>query len=549
MKLAHTGKVLLIANLLLFSSLFSNATHIIGTEISYKCFGNGSYEFTATIYRDCNPGNAQFDYPAQFTFFDGNGDIINDLTQYVNPTDSSFVTYTSENPCIIVPPNSCVQMAIYKFTVTLPQRQGGYMMTYQRCCRNQSVLNIVNPTATGSTNFVVIDDYTYSLCNSSPVYKSYPPIVICNGERLEFDHSAVDEDGDSLSYELCQPYTSSADLFNPVSPPPFTGVTYRPGYSADNPMKGTEPLAIDAKTGLLTVTPDTKGRFVAGICVNEYRNGTLIGHYLRDFQFIVVSCEKTVAASFPDEIGPCDSSTVIHFKNNTKGGNIFHWDFGVNGTSSDTTTEQNPVYTYPGYGTYAVTLHAYKTGSECGDTATGTVTIYPPMRAFKDTAIIFGTTGKLRAINAKNYQWEPASSVENNTDSVTFVNPTVTTTYTVTGYLPNGCPDTQMVVVTVLKDPIVKFADAFSPDGNGRNEFFRPMYIGASSLIGNVEFKVFNRWGQLMFESTDPKTRGWNGTNLKGEPQPVGVYVYFFSGVGTDLGTPFNFKGNVTLLK
>ncbi len=549
MKLTHICKVFFFANFLLFSPFLSNATHIIGTEISYKCFGNGTYEFTATIYRDCNPGNAQFDYPAQFTFFDSNGDIINDLTQYKDPLDSAFITYTSANPCIVVPPNSCVQMAVYKFTVTLPQRPGGYMLTYQRCCRNESVLNIVNPTATGSTNFVVINDETYSACNSSPVYKSYPPIIICNSESLKFDHSAVDEDGDSLSYELCQPYTSSSDLSNPISAPPFTGVTYRPGYSAANPMKGTEPLAIDAKTGLLTVTPNTKGRFVAGICMNEYRNGVLIGHYLRDFQFIVVSCEKTVAASFPDEVGPCDSSTVIHFKNNTKGGNIFHWDFGVTGISSDTSSQQYPVYTYPGYGTYNVTLRSYKTGSECGDTTMSTVTIYPPMKAFNDSAIIFGTSGKVWATGANNYHWEPGGSVENNTASSTLVTPTVTTTYTVTGYLPNNCPDTQRVVITVLKDPIVKFSDAFSPDGNGRNEFFRPMYIGASSLIQNVDFKIFNRWGQLMFESNDPKTRGWDGTNLKGEPQPVGVYVYFFNGVGTDLGTPFNFKGNITLLR
>lgn len=536
-------------SLALLCSYTANATHVIGTEISYKCFGDGNYEFTVKVFRDCNPGNAQFDYPAQFIFFDGDGNIINELTQNIYPSDSAYVTYTSSNPCIIMPPNACVQEATYTFSMSLPPRSGGYIMSYQRCCRNESILNIVSPLNTGSTNFVVIDDSIYAACNNSPVYNNYPPIVICNSEPLIFDHSAVDEDGDSLVYELCGPYNSPAPTDpSPIETPPFKSITYKPGYSATNPMKGSSPLAIDPVTGLMTVTPDVKGRFVVGVCISEYRKGKLLGHYLRDFQFIVVDCKKTVVASIPDEVGMCDSSTIIHFRNHSTGGNIYKWDFGVTGTTSDTSTETNPVYTFPKPGVYDVTLFVYKTGSECGDTATGTVTIYPPLKAYKDTAIILGTTGKVWATGGTTYHWSPSNSVEDSAAAETVVTPTVTTTYTVTTLLPNNCPDTQMVVVTVLKDPIVKSPDAFTPNGDGKNDYFRLKYIGTSSLIQDVDFRIYNRWGQLVFQSNDPLTRGWDGT-LNGKPQPVGVYVYYFSGVSTELGTPFRFKGNVTLLR
>ena len=70
--------------------------------------------------------------------------------------------------------------------------------------------------------------------------------------------------------------------------------------------------------------------------------------------------------------------------------------------------------------------------------------------------------------------------------------------------------------------PIYELPNAFTPNGDGDNEVFKPM---KSRYISRVEFKVFNRWGQLVFETTKPELN-WDGKNLKGEDLIQSTYFY-----------------------
>lgn len=85
--------------------------------------------------------------------------------------------------------------------------------------------------------------------------------------------------------------------------------------------------------------------------------------------------------------------------------------------------------------------------------------------------------------------------------------------------------------------------NAFTPNGDGQNDIFRITNFTNEKLI---DFKVFNRWGTILFRSTDIR-EGWDGTN-KGQQQPMGVYGYVIR-IGYPDGNVDTYKGTVTLLR
>jgi gliding motility-associated-like protein len=86
---------------------------------------------------------------------------------------------------------------------------------------------------------------------------------------------------------------------------------------------------------------------------------------------------------------------------------------------------------------------------------------------------------------------------------------------------------------------------AFSPDGAGparNNKFF----VVAQGYIG-YNLKLYNRWGELLFESKDPEKEPWDGT-YKGEPAQQDVYMYYAKVIAFD-GKEYEYSGTVTLIR
>ena len=400
--------ILLIIIAILFSLNKSNASHIIGGQMTYECLGpdpnmtnHNLYSISMNIYRDCENGISGFDgsptgaFPATVSVFLGNGNSIMDLSLY-SPTISLLDPL--EDPCVSQPPNICVEEGVYTFELSLEVVDEPYTITYSRCCRNSTITNIVNPEETGATFTTSITAEGQSSCNNSPVFSELPPPIICLDYPLTLDFSATDAEGDELTYELCSPLigggnTSSTSLDgvapNPDAPPPYDGVTFiGPTYSATNPIGGTPPLSIDPNTGLLTGFPDIQGQFVVGVCIKEYRNGQLLSIVQRDFQFNITTCIPTLQAVidapvFDDiyQINSCNENLVEI--NNLSTGNVpnldytWYFDLGNNITSI---SSYDLSYTFPGAGTYPGFLVA---GSEleCSDTAFINVIISPELVA------------------------------------------------------------------------------------------------------------------------------------------------------------------------
>lgn len=383
-----------------------NAAHIIGGEMTYVCDGpdaanpgNNYYVFTMKVYRDCAGGGASFDSaPGAFT----NGTVsvylgssmVPFIPQIILPPPViTDIDPDESNPCVLVPPNVCVEEGIYVFELSLPVDAGEtYHVVYQRCCRNNSITNIFSPGESGATYTVDITPTAQLECNNSPVFNEFPPVVICVNEPLVFDHSATDSDGDQLIYSFCSPLMGGSTTNvapNPDEPPPYATVQFiPPDYSALAPLGGDPLVTIDPSTGLITGTPTIQGQFVVGICVQEFRNGELISEIQRDFQFNVAFCEPVINANISEGIQAGDSftytscgDTTFTFINQSTDESFidsYLWSFDVNTTNPLTFDSRDVTMTFPGAGAYSGTM-IVNPGTQCTDTANINVFISEPI--------------------------------------------------------------------------------------------------------------------------------------------------------------------------
>lgn len=304
-------------------------------------------------------------------------------------------TYTSYIPMVSI--DSCVVDSTLSIDTTCTTDT--LTTIYDTTCTVDSVCSpacVYDTTCVYDTNYTLdttcVYDSTYTsnttcyydtMCNSSPYFNNFPPVVLCINDVIDFDHSATDLDGDSLVYEFARPF-HGGEWFNPApnpSPPPFTNVVWETGYSDSYQMATVPPLALDPNTGLLTGTTSAVGQYVVCIIVKEYRNGVFISQTRRDFQFNVVNCNKTKSA-IADQETQCDDYTV-QFINTSANGNSYFWDFGDSNTLSDTSSLMEPQYTYADSGVYSVTL-IVNPNSVCADTASSTFRIYPRVEPYFD---------------------------------------------------------------------------------------------------------------------------------------------------------------------
>jgi len=131
--------------------------------------------------------------------------------------------------------------------------------------------------------------------------------------------------------------------------------------------------------------------------------------------------------------------------------------------------------------------------------------------------------------------YNPIATLTDNVDSIT---------YTVTASTSAGCFGEASVIVRVFKTgPEIFVPSAFTPNGDGKNDILKPITVGIKTL---TYFKVFNRWGQMVF-ATSEFNKGWDG-NINGTPQASGTYVYMAQGIDYNGKTVFR-KGTVVLIK
>lgn len=101
-------------------------------------------------------------------------------------------------------------------------------------------------------------------------------------------------------------------------------------------------------------------------------------------------------------------------------------------------------------------------------------------------------------------------------------------------------------VVRISKDCYIDVPNAFTPNGDGVNDYFFPRQL-LSSSVSEFQMQVLNRWGQKVFETMQTDGRGWDG-RFNSTDQPDGVYIYLIK-VAFRNGASEAYEGNVTLLR
>jgi gliding motility-associated-like protein len=162
----------------------------------------------------------------------------------------------------------------------------------------------------------------------------------------------------------------------------------------------------------------------------------------------------------------------------------------------------------------------------------------------RDTSVVLNQPLQLQATGSTNYLWDPPRWLTNAGIANPVSLPRNDIRYVVRVSNNVGCFDYDTIDVRVFFiEPGFYVPNAFTPNGDGKNDFFRPIAIGMKSVD---LFRVFNRWGQLLYSSTDLK-QGWDGT-FRGKGQDPAAYVWYAQ--GTDYTNKKVFKkGSVILIR
>jgi len=139
--------------------------------------------------------------------------------------------------------------------------------------------------------------------------------------------------------------------------------------------------------------------------------------------------------------------------------------------------------------------------------------------------------------------WKPATSLNNSTVFNPVFKGVSEQLYTIEITTASGCLTVDTQLVKIVKQIAIYVPAAFTPDDDGLNDHLKPTMYGIKTLN---YFKVFNRWGQLMFESNRPYP-GWDGM-YKGVRQEMQTYVWIVDAIGAD-GNKYIRKGTSILLR
>lgn len=288
----------------------------------------------------------------------------------------------------------------------------------------------------------------------------------------------------------------------------------------------------------LTLRNGTDGNTILDECNQQTPAGSSLNFSVKD----------TVNADFTyQKIYGCSTDTVNFFHPGANGVNNWQWNLDENKSSS----QQNPQALYRVFNTKNITL-AVDNGF-CSDTSSQTVVLDNFLKAdfssYEDVCPKDSTAfTSLAQGTGLQHHWDFGDGGTSSLESPSHIysGPLTTTALTVRYTVTDsyGCQSMAQKPIKVYSSCYLAVPTAFTPNRDGKNDYLYPLNAVKAQ---NLDFKVFNRWGQLVFHTRDWK-RGWDGT-FKGVQQASAVYVWYLSYVDRDTNQPRQMKGTALLIR
>ena len=309
--LKKTVPGILVAFFFLLNPLHTNATHMMGAEISWTCKGDSSFTINATLYRDCNgiPMSA-----SNFSLVPVAGGPTcngNTITASGSLSNGKDITPVSNNSCTRCTNPSCsypygVQQWNEVVTVSFPKGSCcKYEIQWQECCRNTAIT-----TGAEGENFYInaVLNRCDTPCDNSPYFTNPPLVTICNNQCYMLNMGAIDKDidaygnADSLVYWLVDPLVAEGSPatwnspYNSKEPLKYSGAFGNPTGGKWDPANNIcQGFHLDSITGDLYFKPVKTDVTVIAIQVQSWKKDALGNPYLsssvtRDVQLSVITC-------------------------------------------------------------------------------------------------------------------------------------------------------------------------------------------------------------------------------------------------------------------
>ncbi len=414
------------------------ADHIIGGDVTYEVVSvdldamKFIIDVKITLYRDLyqdgDPDIVGLDRTIELGIFENNNGswdyLSTELIDIDIPTNTKLVIPDSR--CLNIENPETVEADRSSYTITglrLDITDREYRFTYQRCCKTESIINIVDPGAVGTSFEFTLTPEQQRIVNASPIFAADPANFMCSVYPQELNFSATDREIDSLDYRFCKIISAGGqnsvnfeqdDCDGSFPNPEFCGPNefkeaefITPPYSFDQPIPGITPFIIDPISGEIRGEGAMPGVYTFAICVSEFRDDPVtgdpmkIGEIKRDYLINVVDCPPTQAAPAgisaknpgitADEARtecaaamlidrPFDScgEVDVRLRNFTLADEDdvdYRWEIDLNtGVPLVITDEWEPSVTFPGLDTYTVML-TINPGEACETFCTQTIII------------------------------------------------------------------------------------------------------------------------------------------------------------------------------
>lgn len=327
--------------------MFSEATHIMGGELTWTCQGNNQYVFQLVFYRDCNGATGNTSNETIEVW--GHPTVSSINLNYISSTDlSPTCNAVTGSPT----PLDCgsganggnglgaIQKLVYQsnpITLVGTPPSSGWIFTYQNFSRNGGISNLVSPSSKGITivaKMFAIPGANTGCYDNSPQFLQDPYFITCTGSPYQYNMNASDADLDSLHFSFGIPLDHFPNQNYVEGSVPAT-IPFETGYNFNSPTPNTNfdpgniPSQIHPYNGTFTFLSNTIGQFNVKIIVQSFRYGVLIAEVMRETQIIVSACSGNTP---PNINGPfsgsfettVDAGTLVNFTLNATDNELLH---------------------------------------------------------------------------------------------------------------------------------------------------------------------------------------------------------------------------------